>query len=74
MRQALESSLMRLRDMLGQQGLQLAQADVGHRQPQAQGTPTTGPAHAGDAPGERDARTLPARTILRSRGLLDEYA
>ncbi|GAB3735921.1 flagellar hook-length control protein FliK [Luteimonas pelagia] len=76
-RQALEATLPRLRDLLGQHGLQLAQADVGARQqhearqggsgrgegasPDADGTLATGDR---PAPG-------PARTV---RGLLDEYA
>jgi flagellar hook-length control protein FliK len=71
-RQAIEASLPRLRDMLGQQGLQLGQTDVGQR-------------HAGSgAPARRDGDTpsagaspteaqLPARHV-RTRGLLDEYA
>lgn len=71
-RQAIEASLPRLREMLGQQGLQLGHTDVGQR-------------HAGSgAPARRDGDTpsagaspadapLPARH-LRTRGLLDEYA
>ncbi|KQY52712.1 hypothetical protein ASD14_09085 [Lysobacter sp. Root494] len=71
-RQAIEASLPRLREMLGQQGLQLGQTDVGQR-------------HAGSgAPARRDGDTpsqggspidaqLPSRH-MRTRGLLDEYA
>jgi flagellar hook-length control protein FliK len=71
-RQAIEASLPRLREMLGQQGLQLGQTDVGQR-------------HAGSgAPARRDGDTpspgasptdaqLPSRHV-RTRGLLDEYA
>ncbi|HEY1141935.1 MAG TPA: flagellar hook-length control protein FliK [Lysobacter sp.] len=71
-RQAIEASLPRLREMLGQQGLQLGQTDVGQR-------------HAGSgAPARRDGDTpsqggspidaqLPSRYV-RTRGLLDEYA
>ena len=71
-RHALESSLPRLRDMLGQHGLQLGQADVGQRQrndtPRA---PVPGNDQSDCFPG--DARPLPA-AIRRARGLVDEYA
>jgi flagellar hook-length control protein FliK len=76
-RQALESSLPRLRDMLGEQGLQLAQADVGQQQ-SAPERDAAGP----DASGSGDVRdgasddALPAMSghSLRLRGLLDAYA
>lgn len=78
-RHALESSLPRLREMLGEQGLQLAQADVGH-QPASQqqgngneaGGTATGVAGTGGEPGV----DIPAATsqTLRMRGLLDAYA
>lgn len=70
-RQALEASLPRLRDLLGQQGLQLAQADVGQRQG-GDGKP----AHAAQARGEHDGLAgEPAMPrSIRMRGLLDEYA
>lgn len=72
-RAALEASIPRLRDMLGAQGLQLAHADVGQRHggqdPRASG---------GDGAGERDGRdhepVLSPAQLVRSRGLLDEYA
>lgn len=76
-RQALENSLPRLREMLGEQGLQLAQADVGQQQSSPErdaagmGNAGTGNVHAdgGDEP-------LPAMSghSLRLRGLLDAYA
>ncbi len=76
-RQALEATMHRLRDMLGQQGLQLAQSHVGsggggqtRHDGSASGT-AGGPGHADHndiAPGD----TSPARWV--SRGLLDEYA
>lgn len=75
-RQALEATMHRLRDMLGQQGLQLAQSHVGSggggqaRQDGSSGT-AGGPGHADGndiAPGD----AAPARWV--SRGLLDEYA
>lgn len=71
-RQALEASLPRLRDMLGQQGLQLAQADVGQRQA-GDGRATT---QRPQGPGEHDPgqTDLPPAPLLRARGLLDEYA
>lgn len=74
-RQAIEASVPRLREMLSQQGLQLGHADVGQRHagqnPSGQSQP---PAH-----GEHDAasgsRTSAGTVVaVRSRGLLDEYA
>lgn len=78
-RQALEASLPRLRDMLGQHGMQLGQADVGHRQSQGQ---SGQPAPAMSTPGNASDTTLvadtgsraPAATTTYSRGLVDEYA
>lgn len=77
-RHALESSLPRLRDMLGQQGLQLGQADVGQRQAgQQPGSPNTQTASA-NAPDRGDSATgtgwTPGPAVRASRGLLDEYA
>jgi flagellar hook-length control protein FliK len=72
-RQALENSLPKLRDMLGQHGFQLAHADVGQ---QSQSTPqradgsdnaTGGPAVTGEADLPRPVRMTPL-------GLLDAYA
>ena len=73
-RQAIEASLPRLREMLGQQGLQLGQADVGQRQagsgqPGREG-PDTQPSFFGSATANSQMTMQP----LRSRGLLDEYA
>jgi flagellar hook-length control protein FliK len=73
-RQAIEASLPRLREMLGQHGLLLGQADVGQRQAGsgqarregADGHPLTG----SSARANSGAITPP----LRSRGLIDEYA
>lgn len=72
-RQAIEASVPRLREMLGQQGLQLGQADVGQRH-----------AGAGQSPGQEPKGILtgdgaltpgePSAPRLRSRGLVDEYA
>jgi len=77
-RHALESSLPRLRDMLGQQGLQLGQADVGQRQAQQQpsngqaSSPFGGGSDRSDAPNDAGWSRGPA--VRASRGLLDEYA
>ncbi len=71
-RQALESSLPRLREMLGEQGLQLAHADVG-QQSQQQAGPRDGNAGNADGPGTADTAPNPTPT-LRLRGLLDAYA
>ncbi|VXC07974.1 conserved exported hypothetical protein [Luteimonas sp. 9C] len=78
-RQALESTLPRLREMLGQHGLQLGQADVGQRQqnaPQSQEQTTSGFGGSGvgdEGPSANVATSTPA-PMLRDRGLLDEYA
>ena len=76
-RQALENSLPKLREMLGEQGLQLAHADVGqHSDPRA----SDGSAHAGGTGDARDggepppAMPAPTAHTLRLRGLLDAYA
>jgi flagellar hook-length control protein FliK len=71
-RHALEASLPRLRDLLGQHGLQLSQADVGQRQHNGPHAPPT------PDPGDTEcfpdgSRPLPA-IAHRIRGLLDEYA
>lgn len=73
-RQALESSLPRLRDMLGQHGFQLAHADVGQQHaPPSQGT---APSHPGeDGPGPADTSADAPRTVrMTALGLLDAYA
>lgn len=77
-RQALEASLPRLREMLGQQGLQLAHAGVGQGQSQASGQrqqgdgAASGPAGEPLASAETDAALPP--DFRRARGLLDVYA
>ncbi len=75
-RQALEAGMHRLRDMLGQQGLQLAQSHVGSgggqgRQDGSGGGTAGSPGHA-DGSDIAAGDTAPARCV--SRGLLDEYA
>lgn len=73
-RHALEASVPRLREMLGQQGLQLGHADVGQRRqndarPMPQdATPDAAASHDGTT-----AATTLSRP-LRTRGLVDEYA
>lgn len=80
-RQALEASLPRLRDMLGQHGLQLAHAGVGH----GHGQKGQGQQSEGGAPAEGNGDGLAPRgsskpgtplppDFRRSRGLLDVYA
>jgi flagellar hook-length control protein FliK len=72
-RHALEASLPRLRDLLGQHGLQLGQADVGQRQHNGRhAPPTPGPGDSDCFP-DGSSRPLPA-IAHRVRGLLDEYA
>ena len=72
-RQALESSLPRLREMLGQHGFQLAHADVGHQHapPSQDATPRheTGAADASDT-----AIEAPRAVRMTALGLLDAYA
>jgi flagellar hook-length control protein FliK len=74
-RHALEASLPRLRDLLGQHGLQLAQADVGQRQQDSRAT-RGGAATADkrDSEGDGLAPTMSAARAHVVRGLLDEYA
>ncbi|TYT27553.1 flagellar hook-length control protein FliK [Luteimonas viscosa] len=75
-RQAIEASLPRLRELLGQHGLQLGQADVGQRQAGQEGGASrsgTAARAGGDALSGDDA-PAPAQAHVRLRGLLDEYA
>lgn len=75
-RHALEASLPRLREMLSQHGLQLAQAGVGQGQAQSR-KPSGNTAAAGapetDQPLE-DAAPSQTPVFRRGRGLLDVYA
>ncbi|AWH49523.1 flagellar hook-length control protein FliK [Stenotrophomonas sp. SAU14A_NAIMI4_5] len=77
-RHALESSLPRLRELLGEQGFQLAHADVGH-QNGSDGSPSAQPGGTGDLAGgdgepSRGDTTVSAAQLMRQRGLLDAYA
>jgi flagellar hook-length control protein FliK len=73
-RHALESSLPRLRDMLGQQGLQLTQADVGQRHASRDPSAASRPfANERGEPGLENGG-LPPPVMRATRGLLDEYA
>ena len=72
-RQALENSLPRLRDMLGQHGFQLAHADVGqqHTPPsQGGGAPTS----EGGGDSAESAIETPRSVRMTARGLVDAYA
>lgn len=72
-RQALESSLPRLREMLGQHGFQLAHADVGQQHaPPSQGG-GTGTGEGGDHTAE-PAVEAPRTVRMTARGLVDAYA
>src|SRR5690606_25495557 len=80
-RQAIEASLPRLREMLGQQGLQLGHAAAGQGRPDADGGAAraggSGPAQAGGGGGGGDADgagPAPAAAPVRTRGLVDAYA
>ena len=70
-RQALEASLPRLRDMLGQHGLQLAHAGVGQGHRQRDGTPF---AQAPGTTSRNEGDADPSPGFRRTRGLLDVYA
>lgn len=72
-RQAIEASLPRLREMLGQHGLQLGQADVGHGQSGRRGDSMDSHGRDPAREAELDPR-LTASPIRSTRGLLDEYA
>lgn len=76
-RQALESSLPRLRELLGEQGFQLAHADVGHQAPGGDGNASAQPGGGGMSgdgePTPGDASVSSAQ-LIRQRGLLDAYA
>lgn len=73
-RQALESSLPRLRDMLGQHGFQLAHADVGQQHaPPSKGSSGT---HTGEGSSDsaEPAAEAPRTVRMTARGLVDAYA
>lgn len=76
-RQALEASLARLREMLAQQGLDLARADVGSGRREdggGQGAPANSIPTGGSAESGEHATDPAAMVTLRRHGLLDEYA
>lgn len=75
-RHALESSLPRLRDLLGEQGFQLGNADVGQQQTAQDGGRGEGRSGMGGDDGEpalADATLSPSQ-LIRQRGLVDAYA
>ncbi len=75
-RHALETSLPRLREMLGEQGFQLGNADVGHQHTAPDGKAGGGQSGAGGGDGEpalADLTVSPAQ-LMRQRGLVDAYA
>lgn len=72
-RQALESSLPRLREMLGQHGFQLAHADVGQQHaPPSRGGGSSADGGTGDA--AEPATEAPRTVRMTARGLVDAYA
>lgn len=75
-RHALESSLPRLREMLGEQGFQLGQADVGQQQTAQGGNAGSGQGGRGGRDGEpaQGEITVSPAQLMRQRGLLDAYA
>lgn len=76
-RQALEQSLPKLRDLLSAHGFQLAQADVGHRQSNPQSSSAQGFAGrggGGDAASAGNDAAAQAPVVRVTRGLVDAYA
>lgn len=76
-RHALESSVPRLREMLNEQGLQLAQADVGDQssdQASARTFLAQGQGAEGEHSGAIDDDAGITTHVLQQRGLLDTYA
>lgn len=75
-RQALESSLPRLREMLGQHGFQLGQADVGQQQQQAPQGHRFAPGDNGNQGADEllQGTARISTVLLHQRGLLDAYA
>jgi len=75
-RHALESSLPRLRDLLGEQGFQLGNADVGHQQTAPDGGRGDGRGGMNGEDGEPALAdtTLSPSQLIRQRGLVDAYA
>ncbi len=75
-RHALETSLPRLRELLGEQGFQLSHADVGQQHTAQDGKPGGGGGSHGGGDGEpalAEITVSPAQ-LMRQRGLVDAYA
>ncbi len=73
-RQALENSVGRLRDMLGQHGMQLAHTDVGQGRAGEHGDRATSHTDGQQSELESGPTERPLPPMTHSRGLLDEYA
>lgn len=75
-RHALESSLPRLRELLGEQGFQLGNADVGQQQTAPDGGRRDGSGGLTGDDGEPALAdtTLSPSQLIRQRGLVDAYA
>ncbi|WP_372158964.1 flagellar hook-length control protein FliK [Xanthomonas arboricola pv. pruni] len=73
-RQALEQSLPRLREMLGQNGFQLGQADVGQQQQNQSGNRNGGGSDGNGLSLDDSPPVGIPSVVLRQRGLLDAYA
>jgi flagellar hook-length control protein FliK len=75
-RHALESSLPRLRELLGEQGFQLGNADVGQQQTAPDGGRGDGSGGLTGDDGEPALAdtTLSPSQLIRQRGLVDAYA
>jgi flagellar hook-length control protein FliK len=75
-REALQQSFTRLQDMLGQQGLQLADAQVSDQSAarQQQGEGRSGQGGGGVSADEGDAGPVTMQSLKVSKGLVDYYA
>ncbi|WDM69336.1 flagellar hook-length control protein FliK [Xanthomonas cucurbitae] len=73
-RQALEQSLPRLREMLGQNGFQLGQADVSQQQQNPSGNRQGGGSEGNGLSLDDNPPVGIPSVVLRQRGLLDAYA
>ncbi len=75
-RHALESTLPRLRELLGEQGFQLAHADVGQQQQGDSGQSPRGGSFPASGDGDLGTAevTLSSAQLIRQRGLLDVHA
>lgn len=73
-RQALEAGMDRLRDLLGERGMQLADAQVGQQRSQGDRGPAAAARTAEGEAAADDGSVVTTVRSLRARGLVDTYA